>query len=371
MAGASITSYTLKGGGERWRLQFYYTDWRGKRVKKKKEGFRLKREALAWYHDFVEKKAPTSNMTFRTLCTLYMDSSAEKDAITTIAAKKALYERSILPFIGDIPVNEIDIHTIEHFMEAFSKRGNLKTGKPYSKNMLLRVKVSTSAVFNFAVQRGYIPTNPVKGLSLRLEARPVDPKDYWTAEEFEKFITWFDDKPDYTRYKLAYMVMFGTGCRVGECLALMVKDFDFTKEEMRITKNWQPLTGHPGGILKAPKTKTSVRTVPLPPGLSQKVEQYIKLIVGMKPDTRIFPCSRHILQVRLDEAAAAVGVKRINVHGLRHSYASLLINSGVRLETISKLMGHASVKTTADVYAHIYKNNLHKTALKIDVFQKK
>lgn len=366
MAGASITSYRLKNGGDRWRLQFYYRDWRGKLIKKKKEGFRLKRDALAWYHDFIEKKAPTASMTFAKLCRVYMDSLEGVDAVTTLSNRLNTLQVSVLPFIGDIPINAIDVQTIETYLDELARRGNLKTGRPLAKSTLAGIRSLVGAVFNFGIQRGYITTNPVKGSRVKVRLKQVDPKEIWTVDEFNRLLRWFDGRPEYYRYKLALMVLFWTGCRAGECLALTPGDFDFENCEVSITKNRQNLKGHVGGIIKTPKTKTSVRTVPVPPKVCRAVAHYVEMTTGMTAETLLFPFERTTLGRRMDIAAKEVGLHRVTLHGLRHSYASMLINRGVSLEVVKTLLGHAAIGVTANIYSHVYKESLSKVALDLD-----
>lgn len=366
MAGPSITSYRLKNGEKRWRVQFYYTNWQGKRVKKKFEGQLLKRDALEKYNDFMEKMAPTSNMPFSKLYAIYMESLDGRDALTTIEGKKYAYRTYVLPYFGEKPINTIDAQFVETFFDELRKRKNARTGKPLADGTQARVRGLTAAVFNFAVHRGFLSKNPIKSAPAPLKVQPVDPKTIWTVDEFNHMLTWFDARPRLHLYRLALVVLFWTGCRIGECLALTPADFDFDVCQMHITKTREDLKGHAGGLIKAPKTKTSNRTVPVPPKVCNAVKGYIDNVTGMMPGTLLFPFSTSTVSRYLKQAAEETGLPHITLHGLRHSYASMLINRGEMPQAVQKILGHATLSMTTDVYSHIYEKTTQKVALDID-----
>ena len=109
-------------------------------------------------------------------------------------------------------------------------------------------------------------------------------------------------------------------------LALTPTDFNFEKKTLRINKFYQRLEGE--DVITDPKPQKSNRTIVMPDFLAIEMEDFIKSIYGIKTDDRIFTISKSYLHHEIDRGAKLAGVKRIRIHGLRHSHISLLINLG-------------------------------------------
>jgi integrase len=102
------------------------------------------------------------------------------------------------------------------------------------------------------------------------------------------------------------------------------------------------------------KNESSIRQISISRFLYDEIMEYISKLKGYKPDERLFYFSRKALQYDIKRVADKAGLPRIRVHDLRHSHASMLINMKVNIKEISERLGHESVKTTWDTYAHLY-----------------
>ena len=103
-------------------------------------------------------------------------------------------------------------------------------------------------------------------------------------------------------------------------------DFNFEKKTLRINKSYQRLEGK--DVITDPKTPKSNRTIVMPDFLAAEMEDFISSLYGIRDDDRIFTISKSYLHHEMDRGAKLAGVKRIRIHGLRHSHISLLINLG-------------------------------------------
>ena len=90
----------------KWFCSFYYTDWTNKRKKKKKEGFKTKREAQAFERDFIDKMKCTPTVLFKNLYENYMEDCKARLKPTTLYRKEALYKSTISPYFDDFHINE-------------------------------------------------------------------------------------------------------------------------------------------------------------------------------------------------------------------------------------------------------------------------
>ena len=154
-----------------------------------------------------------------------------------------------------------------------------------------------------------------------------------------------------SRDRLMLMVPALTGLRIGEVLGLTwpVVDLKVGKLEVRLnladTDKGQPLT------LQPPKTKSSRRTVPLPPELTRELKIW-KLKCPKSDLDFVFaredglPYHRKAASVTLDRAISTAEIKRLTPHGLRHTFASLLLADGVPVPEVSALLGHKNSYVT-------------------------
>ena len=156
-----------------------------------------------------------------------------------------------------------------------------------------------------------------------------------------------------------------TGLRKGELLGLEWRDIDFDKGLMQILRSSQYIPGT-GIITKGPKNKKSQRTIKLSPSVVNMLRDYRvwqteqRLAVGDRWEDcgRLFttwdghPMHPDTLPRWFDKFLKRHGLPDINIHGLRHTCASLMIASHVDLRTVSRRLGHAQVSTTGNIYAH-------------------
>ena len=145
-----------------------------------------------------------------------------------------------------------------------------------------------------------------------------------------------------------------------ELLALTPADFDFQACIIRINKSYQRLEGK--DIITDPKTVKSNRMITMPEFLSEELETYIGMLYGLNENDRIFQISKSYLHHEMDRGVKLSGVKRIRIHDLRHSHASMLIELGFSPLEIANRLGHEKVETTLNTYAHLYPNKQTKLA---------
>ncbi|MFN1845537.1 site-specific integrase [Clostridioides difficile] len=181
---------------------------------------------------------------------------------------------------------------------------------------------------------------------------------FWTLEEFKKFME-FENKPE---PRLAFEILFWAGLRLGELMALTPKDV--FENKINIDKSYMKLNGE--DIVSSPKTPKSKRIVPIPNFLYNNIKNYLSKIYDLKEDERIFKFAKSYLHKELDRCCKLSGIKRIRVHDLRHSHASLLVNMDVNILTIAERLGHEKAETTWNTYSHLYPNKQLEVAQKLD-----
>lgn len=165
----------------------------------------------------------------------------------------------------------------------------------------------------------------------------------------------------------AFQMLYWTGIRVGELLALTAGDFDFKNNMLTINKSYQRLHGE--DVITPPKTEKSNRTIKMPQFLCDEMQEYLKMFYSPNNSDRIFPISKSYLHHEMDRGAKAAGVKRIRIHDLRHSHISLLIEMGYSAVAIADRVGHESINITYN-YAHLFPSTQSDMADKLNQFRK-
>lgn len=171
---------------------------------------------------------------------------------------------------------------------------------------------------------------------------------FWTKEEYLQFSEVMKDKP--VSY-YAFEVLYWTGIREGELLALERGDFNIPDRKLTINKSYQHLQGK--DYITSPKTEKSNRVIELPEFLCREMEDYFGMLYKCDEHTRLFTFSKSYLHHEMDREAKVAGVKRIRIHDLRHSHVAHCIELGFSPVAIAERMGHEGINITFN-YAHLY-----------------
>lgn len=162
----------------------------------------------------------------------------------------------------------------------------------------------------------------------------------------------------------AFQMLYWTGIREGELLALTPADFDFEHGTVKISKTYQRFKGE--DIITSPKTKKSNRTIQMPEFLCTQMQEFFKMQYGLKKKDRIFTVTKSYLHHEMDRGAKEANIKRIRIHDLRHSHVSLLIDMGFSATAIADRVGHESIDITYN-YAHLFPSRQLEMANKLNL----
>lgn len=126
-----------------WLVQFYYTDWQGKKKKKLKRGFRTKAEAIQWAMDFLQQQQSDLDMVFEKFVELYYEDIENRLKETTMRTKKYIIDLKIWPYFKDKPINDIKAADIRKWQNKLMKDG-------YAATYLKTINNQLAAIFNYA-----------------------------------------------------------------------------------------------------------------------------------------------------------------------------------------------------------------------------
>ena len=316
----------------KWLIQYRYTDWQGKRRKSTKRGFATKREAEEWLRNFLITQKADFDMKFADFWKMYCADMETRLREHTMRTKKYIVELKILPYFGNKRVNDITAADIRQWQNELIKMG-------YSPTYLKTINNQLSAIFNYAVRYYDLKSNPCAKAGSMGKSK-AEEMDFWTGEEFRRFI---DSVMNKRLSYMAFMTLYWTGIRLGELLALNPKD-----------------------VITPPKTPKSKRVITIPEFLAADIKDYMDSLYDLQENDSLFPITKYYLEHEMQRGIKESGVKRIRVHDLRHSHASMLIELGFSLLEIANRLGHEKVETTLNTYAHLYPNKQTKLADRLD-----
>lgn len=220
-----------------------------------------------------------------------------------------------------------------------------------------------SSVMDYAFRFGMIPENPCKRVTI--PTAPTPERECYTIEEAQAFLESLDKAP--TKYRAFFVLAIYGGLRRGELLGLEWQDIDFQTQIIKIQRTSQYLKDR-GIFTDETKTQKSRRTLKLPACVfevlrthrSEQLVERLRMGDQWKDSRRLFthldgsPMHPNTPYHWLKRFCEETGQRFLGVHAFRHLNASLLINSGVDVRTVSASLGHSQVTTTLNIYAHTF-----------------
>lgn len=226
-----------------------------------------------------------------------------------------MYDRFIRETFGKRNIAEIKYSDVVQFYNHLIEKQELKI------NTLETIHTLLHPTFQLAVRDDIIRKNPTDGVMAELKKNlgmKTGVRHALTIPQQRAFMEYIATHPVYFHWWPIFTIFLGTGCRIGELLALTPQDIDFDNKVIRITKSYQRLEGK--DVITDPKTPKSKRNVSMPDFLCEELKDYIGRLYGLLPTDRIFHLTKSFLHHEMTRGAGKAGVKRIRIHDLRHSY---------------------------------------------------
>lgn len=323
-----------------WYVKFKYKDWQGKTHNTTRRGFGRKKDAIAYEHDYKLRAQQNPSLTINALVKEYLADYKLNRKESSYRNVKRIINNHVLPDFDNYTVNSITPYHIKQWQNSLAE-------KDYSLSSIKTFNNVFNTLLNYAVKYHGLPSNPfnVTGTTGRMQTS----LDFWELDEFQKFISAVEDPV----YKVIFNILFYSGLRVGELMALEVEDFDFDRNTISISKQYND----DYNSVTIPKTASSVRTVTLPPSIMAMVKDLFDSYYEIPRPRPFSYVSRKGIRFVMDRAAEKAGVHKIKIHDLRHSHASMLIRQGINVAAIAQRLGHSSATTTLNIYSHVYQND--------------
>lgn len=303
-------------------------------------------EAKLWESDFLSDKGSAMDMEFRKFVEVYADGIRPRLRESTWLSKERMISDKILPFFGLKLMCMVQPVDIIKWQNSLTEHVDA-AGNHYKPTYLRTLNNQLNAIFNHAERYYGLKDNPMKRVD-KMGGKTAEAMKFWTKDEYLRFSKAVSDKP---MSFYAFEVLYWTGIRCGELLALTPSDFDLDASTLSVTKSYQRLQRC--DVVTPPKTPNSVRKVQMPKFLCDEIAEFIGMRSDLGPEDRLFDTTKYYLGHELKCGSEAAGVKRIRVHDLRHSHVSLLIDMGFSALAIAGRLGHEAVDIMYR-YAHLF-----------------
>ena len=350
--------------GRSWYYKCYYTDMFGNRKQKVSKLFAKKKIAEDEERKFliaIEKKDEVdNNIMFIDIYNEWLDLKKTQVKSSTYYTRKKRENKYILPFFKNYKLNSIKINIINNWKLEIEK-------KSISLEHKNKIIADLKEILNYAKDNYDFDIKVLSKLSkYKIEEVKKDHEstyNFWTNDEFNKFIKVVDDELYFTIFNFLYY----TGVRFGEMTALNWNDINFEKKELRINKTLNTKTEDNKYIITSPKTQNSIRIIDLDDNLLKLLSKHYeneKKIYDFNKEWFIFGNVKYIPATtfarRLNKYIKIANVKKITPHGFRHSHVSLLINLGCDSKDVAERVGD-TIQMVEKTYYHMFPSKKKKT----------
>ena len=296
----------------------------------------------------------------------YQNFSKPKLRPTTQECYEGRIYTHIIPDIGKIPLNKLTQNDLQQFYARLKKSGRKKNVEKFGEGLSDRMVRSCHTTCHTALDKAFaeslISANPANGC--KLPPKKAKEMQVLTQAEIIRFLRQAKEEGYYEMFLLELT----TGMRRGEILGLKWRDLNLATGELRITR--QVVKTGKTTEISAPKTKSSIRTILLPPDM-------VEILTELKKHTKgewIFPSpvkegeprNPSAVYSRFQIILKRANCKHVRFHDLRHTFATMALENGMDIKTLSAMIGHVSAETTLNIYSHITDIMQQQAAVRID-----
>lgn len=285
-----------------------------------------------WYENYAKIKVrPSSHQTYR-----------------------GYIENHIKPNIGSMPLNKLSSLELQKFYKKLLNRGRVtrleakNQPKGLSPKTVRNIHQILESAMKLAQEQKLIIKDPTAGCALP----KVEKKEMKTLP-VEQLASFLREARESGVFELYYLDL-ATGLRRGELLGLKWTDIDLEKGELQVKRQVVRIEGK---IVEAPlKTKNAYRTLPLAEDVTAILKQQRKKAGNSPwvfPSPNGGPISPDSVLRKLHGVLKRAGLPQVRFHDLRHTFATLALQNGVDIKTVSGMLGHYSAGFTLDTYAHV------------------
>lgn len=266
---------------------------------------------------------------------------------------RSLLRRHLLPAFGSKRLCDVVRADVQLFLS--------EKGKQLATKTVHHLRVLLSRILGVAVKWGYLPENNAQGCELPMNAAPSE-RLFLTVEQSQQLLSGLGGLE-----RVLALLAILTGLRRGELFGLRWKHLDFSRKLIHVRESLYE------GKSSLPKTRSSVRDVPMSEAVYAALVEHRETAKYTAPDSLVFCDERgsplnpqKVLEEVLYPTCDRLGLPRVGWHVFRHTHATLLGDLGESIKTTQALLGHSDLGTTLSVYTHVVPESQRRAVAKLD-----
>lgn len=312
----------------------------------------VKKKKLAILCQNNLQNSPGKCYVFRNLSEEWMLSMRYAVKLSTYACYETLLDTHILPEFGDMPLKYISSASVYAFSEKLKQQG-------LSPRTIKNLLILFHSILRYGEKQGYLNLSQ---LEFRYPKINTSPFQLISHEHLTKLITVLSAED--SEFPIGILLCIYTGIRVGELSGIRWEDIDFDKKLLHIRRTISRIKNldysgesddEPKTVLMIgpPKSVSSIRDIPIPDFLLKKMKR-----IATEPDSYLLTGTNRKcmeprnIQRKFQKLLQQCEIPSINIHSLRHAFATRCTEMGFDSKTLSEILGHSSVKITMDIYVH-------------------
>ena len=300
---------------------------------------------------FVKDTKQTCNQWFETWIETYKKPTTKA---STVQVYQCWYKVHVKPAIGSMRLQSVKASNIQKILNGMQGE--------YSDQMIDHVNIVVFGMMKQAVKEGLILYNPAEGVTVP-KGKQKESHTAMTVSEQRLFTDRVQDTEQVLNSFLTLQLC--TGLRFGECAALQWQDVDLKNKVLHVRHTVHVVDG--ADVLTTPKTRCSLRDVPLMPKAVEVLRREKARAAGQKVialDRFIFDggngravslqtLNRYMKRICKQIRQDGNEFPELTSHDLRHTFATRAIENGMPPQTLKAILGHSSLAMTMDLYSHV------------------
>ena len=328
-------------------------------------------EAKAWLLDAKYEYehtgiAAVSDMTVDSWFSYWIDEVVgPRLKYNTLVSYKGRYKNRISPIIGELRLDDVKPFHCQKVINNAQEMGDVS-------GSVAKIKSIMGALFDAAVENMMIKTSPITR-SVKYAHGDTPERTILTIGEQREFM---EAGQGYAHFD-AFVFVLNTGLRCGEMCALRWQDIDWNEREIQINGTMYFDKDLHQFLVNSPKTNAGYRIIPLTDaaydilrGIKKKrserpISLQYKDFVFVGPEGK--PLKTYAYNKCLARVGGKIGVDKLTMHSLRHTFATRCIESGIKPKVLQKLLGHSSIAMTMDLYVHVTNEERKSEMMKFNI----
>lgn len=376
-----IKEYMTNGGKKRYKFSIYVCKDKstGESIQIRKRGYKTLDEAKKAYLDYQNdiisgEYSPNvdAHIKFNKFIDEWLPIYRPTVKESTYATTLRIIDNHIRKELGECFLDRITVRTCDKAVKKWFKNSPI---------VFKRYVMYTSKILDYAISLELIKSNPMRKVILpKVKREHKEFDQFYTKSELDDFLFWAKDY-SFKAYAFFRLLAY-SGIRKGEALALQWKDIDLAHNTITIERT-ESKGINDRLMITTPKTSNAYRTIHvqhetlqvLTEWRKQQTSNLIRLGENVfNPEQLVFSNTNNQMldPYTVDKWNRAIcskhHLRRIKVHGFRHTHASLCFEAGLSMEDVKNRLGHAKISTTMDVYTHVTKTKEKESAEQFNRF---